>query len=103
MSHAITAPRSVFAGATVALAVLLGACGSSSSGKKSSNTTASSETTTTTAASTATTANAANALANAPAPGSHFDTTISFVKLPNAGGLILVGIGIRIVFTHLVV
>jgi predicted lipoprotein with Yx(FWY)xxD motif len=90
MSHAISGPRSVFAAATVALAVLLGACGSSSSGK-SSSAKGSSNTTTTTAASTTTTANAANALANAPAPAGHFDTTISFVKLPGNGGLVLVG------------
>jgi predicted lipoprotein with Yx(FWY)xxD motif len=91
MPQNITAPRSVLATATIALAVVLGACGSSSSSKASDTTKASSETTTTTAATSSTTASAANALASAPAPGSHFDTTISFVKLPGNGGLILVG------------
>jgi predicted lipoprotein with Yx(FWY)xxD motif len=90
MSNALTAPRATAAAGALALALLLGACGSSSSGKSSK----SNATTTTTAAaatSAPTTGSAANAFASAPPPGSHFDTTISFVKLSGGGGLILVG------------
>src|SRR5690348_13517229 len=91
MPKRLTAPRAVVAAGAVVFALLLAGCGSSSSGSKSKSTTASSETTTTTAATSSTTVSAANAFAAAPPPGPHFDTTISFVKLPSGGGLVLVG------------
>jgi predicted lipoprotein with Yx(FWY)xxD motif len=73
-----------------ALVVFLAACGSSSSSKsKSSNSSTSSTTAAAPAAAPSTTGG--NPLASAPPPGDHFATTISFVKLPNNGGLILVG------------
>jgi predicted lipoprotein with Yx(FWY)xxD motif len=78
--------------ATVAaLAVALAAC--SSSGSKASSTKATTTTSapTTSAPTTAPTSTpSANPLATAPPPGSHFAHTLSFVKIPN-GGLVLVG------------
>jgi predicted lipoprotein with Yx(FWY)xxD motif len=73
--------------ATVAvLAVALAACGSSGSKASSTKPTT---TTTVAPATSPTTISTANALASAPPPGSHFAHTLSFVKIPN-GGLVLV-------------
>ncbi len=86
-----TTSRTVLAAAV--LAVVLAACGSSSGkSSKSRSTSSSSSTSASTAAPAASATSASgNPLASAPPPGSHFATTISFVKLPNNGGLVLVG------------
>ena len=77
--------------ATAVLALVLAACGSSSSGKSSSKKSSSSTSATTAATAGSSTSASGNPLASAPPPGNHFDTTLSFVKLPNNGGLVLVG------------
>lgn len=72
---------------TVALVPALAACGSSakSSGKSSATTTSLASSTT------STTLSAAQAFASVRPPASHYDTTISFARLSDNGGLILVG------------
>lgn len=77
--------------ATAVLALALAACGSSSSGKSSKAKSSSSSAPTTAASVGSSTSATGNPLASAPPPGNHFATTVSFVKLPNNGGLVLVG------------
>jgi predicted lipoprotein with Yx(FWY)xxD motif len=75
--------------ATAILALVLAACGSSSSGKSSKSPSSTAPTTAATAGSS--TSASGNPFASAPPPGNHFATTLSFVKLPDNGGLVLVG------------